>query len=395
MDPTPQQAAAIDDVMEWIRTPGAPQIFRLFGYAGTGKTTIAKHIAQLVGGRVIFAAYTGKAALVLRSKGCLPSSTIHSLIYKVEDTPPCPICRGLGKDSEGVKCAPCKGSGDGPDGGKPTFRLNPESPVYGARLVIVDECSMVGDELGNDLLSFGARILVLGDPAQLPPVQDAGFFTDAEPDFMLTDIRRQALDNPIVRMSLDVREGRGIQIGTYGESKVIKRADLQPGEVMAADQVLCGMNNTRRGLNIRFRQQLGLDQSSPDHPAAGDRLVCLKNDRLRQLYNGSLWTAEKAELKNRDVLMNVKSADDGGPSAPVKVIVPIEYFYGTEKTLDRWRKRSLDAFDFGYALTVHKSQGSQWPHVMVFDESHVFRENQARHLYTAITRAADRVTVVV
>lgn len=390
--PTPQQAISIERVQDWLKDRSAPQVFRLFGYAGTGKTTIAKRIAALVRGRTIFAAYTGKAALVLRSKGCAAASTIHGLIYKADDKDPaCRVCRGM-KEVNGQPCARCGATGDDPVGGEPVFRLNPESPVRGAALVIIDECSMVDESLGRDLLGFGARVLVLGDPAQLPPVKGGGFFTEHAPDFMLTDIRRQALDDPIVRMSMDVREGRGVQLGVYGDSKVIRRSDLSPGEVMAADQVLCGTNNTRRGLNYRFRAQYGYTE---DHPHEGDRVVCLKNDRLRQLYNGGLWHVTEPTLENRLVKMKVMSADEGGPAQPVSVVVPIEFFLGTDENVPHKVKRYTDAFDYGYALTVHKSQGSQWDHVMVFDESHVFRENAHRHLYTAITRAAKKLTIVI
>jgi len=403
MEFTEQQEAALTLAGKWLANPGAPQIFRLFGYAGTGKTTIAKEISRMVRGHTVFGAYTGKAALVLRTKGCF-ASTIHSLIYKVDDPDPaCPQCRGLKEFPVGTKCTKCGGSGDAPAGDmKPVFRLNPESPILGAGLVIIDECSMVGEDIGADLLSFGKRVLVLGDPAQLPPVSGGGYFTEATPDYMLTDIRRQALDDPIVKMSMDVREGRDIVPGTYGESKVILRRDLQPGEVMAADQVLCGRNNTRRGLNARFREMLGYTQAAPDFPHEGDRLVCLKNDREKQLYNGSLWTAcgsAQARIPpqcvDRFVTMSVTSADEGGPTIPVKVVVPVEWFHGTEKDLPYNVQRRYEAFDFGYALTVHKSQGSQWDHVMLFDESNAFRENARRHLYTGITRAAKRITIVI
>lgn len=394
MEWTAQQSGALIAVQTWLNTPGAPQIFRLFGFAGTGKTTLAREIESMVRGRTIYMAYTGKAALVLRSKGCAAASTIHSSIYKADDNapPPCAICKGLREHPVGVKCVGCNGTGDGRWDGKPIFRLNPESPVRGAGLVTIDECSMVDEEVGGDLLGFGARVLVLGDPAQLPPVKGGGFFTEAEPDIMLTDIRRQALDDPIVRMSMDVREGRGVQVGVYGDSKVIRRSDLDPNEVMDSDQVLCGTNNTRRGINHRFREKLGYTE---DFPQEDDRVVCLKNDRLRQLFNGGLWSVNRSQCVDRIVTMTVESDDEGGPSAPVPVVVPIEYFYGTEENLPYYTKRRLDAFDFGYALTVHKSQGSQWNHVVLFDESRSFRENAHRHLYTGITRAAEKVTIVV
>src|SRR5262245_25074698 len=144
---TPHQEKALDAVGNWLRakpgTNGTPQVFRLFGYAGTGKTTLARHIADAADGEVKFAAFTGKAASVMRGKGCRGASTIHGLIYRARES------------GEEI----------------PSFDLWDEAPASKAELIIIDECSMVDAELGRDLLSFGVPVLVLGDPAQLPPIQ--------------------------------------------------------------------------------------------------------------------------------------------------------------------------------------------------------------------------------
>ena len=362
MEWSQQQADALKAVDKWARQRGGPQVFRLFGYAGTGKTTLAKHIAEGIEGSVLFAAFTGKAALVLRKKGCRDASTIHSLIYKVDDDEA---------------------------GGDPVFTRNPDSPVRFAKLVIIDECSMVDEELGQDLLSYGTKILVLGDPAQLPPVKGDGFFTSAAPDFMLTDIHRQAADNPIIRLSIDVREGRRLQVGQYGDSKIIRRAGLGSKEVLAADQVLCGMNKTRQAMNQRIRQLKGITSQMP---VTGDRLVCLKNNREKGLLNGSLWTADAVTIGYDRVSMTVKSLD--GMDDPGELSVPQQFFLGTEKDLEWHQRKRADEMCFGYALTVHKAQGSQWDNVMLFDESSVFRETAVNHIYTGLTRAAERITIV-
>src|SRR3984885_9390835 len=157
-----EQAEAIDQVGRWLKQ-GEPQVFRVFGYAGVGKTTLARHIAEGARGETAFAAFTGKAALVMRSKGCPGATTIHALIYRA---------------SEGAE-------------GAPTFTLNADGPASKAGLIVIDECSMVDAELARDLLSFGKPILVLGDPFQLPPVKGGGFFTEGAPDVMLTHIHRQ------------------------------------------------------------------------------------------------------------------------------------------------------------------------------------------------------------
>ena len=131
-----QALKAVSDWLETKPTSGSGQIFRLFGFAGTGKTTLARHLAEHVDGKVAFAAFTGKAALVMRAKGCYGAQTIHSLMYRARE------------------------SGDE----TPSFDLWDEAPASKASLIIIDECSMVDADLGRDLLSFGVPVLVLGDP---------------------------------------------------------------------------------------------------------------------------------------------------------------------------------------------------------------------------------------
>src|SRR5947209_8182900 len=253
---TPHQDAALTAASNWYKAErGRASVFRLFGYAGTGKTTLAKHLAEGIDGKVLFAAFTGKAACVMRSKGCANASTIHSLIYKP-----------LERNEE-----------------TPNFELWNDAPASKAKLIIIDECSMVDAELARDLLSFRVPLLVLGDPAQLPPIQGGGFFTDANPDAMLTEVHRQAQDDPIVRMSMDIREGRELEIGRHGESEVVSRKELDPDRVMSADQVLVGRNNTRRAYNMRVRQRQNIEDV---FPVAGDKLVCLRNNRKKGLFKG-------------------------------------------------------------------------------------------------------------
>lgn len=368
---SPQQDAAIAAVREWLADKSGKQVFRLFGYAGTGKTTLAKELAQSVRGTVLYATFTGKASLVLRKKGCEDASTIHSLIYKVDV-------------NERT--------------GEATFQLNNESDLADAALLIVDEVSMVGEELARDLLSFRRKILVLGDPAQLPPVKDEGFFINSAPDIMLTEVHRQARDNPIIRMSMEIREGGILQRGSYGESRVIGCSDVSQDElrdlVLGADQLLCGLNRARTAYNRRIRALKGLvGQGETWHPTAGDRLICLKNKRDKQLFNGGMWTANSVGDKFRCFGIEATSLDE--ERDPLTLEVAEEFFNGTEHSIDWRERRKYDEFTFGWAITCHKSQGSQWDNVIVFDESGAFREARSNWLYTAVTRAAERVTVIV
>jgi exodeoxyribonuclease-5 len=370
---SPQQDAAIRAVARWLKA-GTPQVFRLFGYAGTGKTTLAKTIAEGVDGEVLFAAFTGKAAQAMRNKGCANARTIHSLIYRP---------RGEKTEEETGEL-------------QPAFALNRASAVGKAALVIVDECSMVDEKLGRDLLSFGAPVLVLGDPGQLPPVKGgdagAGFFTEAEPDAMLTEVHRQARDNPIIALAQEVREGGRPDYGRYGESRVIARGDIDAEQVLAANQVLVGLNRTRQGYNRRIRTLKGFEGRLP---AAGDKLVCLRNSSEKGLLNGGLWRVSSVGTRAGQALnMLVKAEDEGPHGGAAKIRVLKAMFEDGPEAVPFDRRRRTDEFDYGYALTVHKAQGSQWDRLVLFDESFAFRETRERWLYTAITRAAEQITIV-
>ena len=365
---TPHQDSALKAVAEWLKAKpgkhGTPPVFRLFGYAGTGKTTLARHIADGVDGGVKFAAFTGKAALVMRNKGCDDASTIHSLIYRARES--------------GVE--------------QPSFDLWDDAPASKASLIVIDECSMVDAELGRDLMSFGVPLLVLGDPAQLPPIQGGGFFTDAEPDVMLTEVHRQAINDPIVRLSMEIRSGQRLVPGDYGASQVVRRDALDPQRVLDADQVLVGRNVTRRAYNARMRERRGFTEALP---MLGDKLVCLRNNRRKGLFNGGLWVIKEKPKTRRQILELRLRPDEDLNARTVKVSVRPECFTGAIEQVEWLQRKRYDEFDFGYVLTVHKSQGSQWDDVVLFDESFAFPDSRERWLYTGVTRAAKRLTVVV
>ncbi len=365
---SPQQAAALDAVGRWHKDAISgigPQVLRVFGYAGTGKTTLARHFAGQISGDTCYAAFTGKAALMMQRNGCTGASTIHGLIYQVEERP----------------------------GGGVRFRLDPESAAAKAALLVIDECSMVDEELARDLMSYRRPILVLGDPAQLPPVKGTGYFTDAKPDVMLTEIHRQAAENPIIRMATTVREGGRLEPGQYGESRVVSRGTLTGREVLKAGQVLVGKNVTRQGFNRQLRSLLGYETELPE---IGDRLVCLRNDKPSGIFNGGLFTVTELLHRkcNADHMALEVTSDDFVNRPAIEVKVRRECFTGGLDDLPYELVKGTQQFDFGYALTVHKAQGSQWPEVIIYDEGGIFRDDANRWRYTALTRAQERVTVV-
>jgi exodeoxyribonuclease-5 len=238
-------------------------------------------------------------------------------------------------------------------------------------------------------LSFGVPILALGDPGQLPPVRGQCYF-GRQPDYMLTEIHRQAEGNPIIHLSKDVREGKRLSPGQYGNSRVVTLEALPKEElrtlVLETDQLLVGRNATRRSSNKRTRELLGRAGLLPE---VGDKLVCLRNNHQEGLLNGQTWCLQSPPMEEDGYLYLDLSNEDGDR---VACLAHDNYFVGTEGQLDYWTRRNAEEFDYGYALTVHKAQGSQWDRVVLFDEWG--GQDRQKWLYTGITRAAEELVIV-
>lgn len=401
-----QQNNALSAVRDWLHNSDK-QVFHLFGYAGTGKTTLAKHIAEGVPGPVFFAAFTGKAAYVLQSKGCEGARTIHSLIYHSRDKGKAQLLEmeiqlqklidELTEEKEDFAENPCVKSltkmieKERESLKRPFFVLNPESEIREAELVIIDECSMVDARMGADLLSFGVKVLVLGDPAQLPPVAGTGYFTEnVQPNVMLEEIHRQAEESPIIRMATQVRNKRSLSLGELEDDcRVISGEKIDPDHALAFDQILVGKNKTRFATNKRVRTLKGYDDP---YPVIGDRLVCLRNDHEAGLLNGAIFNVSAISgVMDYKVMLDVVPENEKFAQS---VMAHEHYFLGRGNDLQWYERKEAQEFDYGYALTVHKAQGSQWDSVLLFDESYCFRKDKWRWLYTGITRAAEKLTVV-
>lgn len=400
MDFSPQQQRALDAFLGWYdarKTPGG--VYRLFGYAGTGKTTIAKTIAEQIEGQVIFAAFTGKAALVLNSKGCYGARTIHSLIYIPREkcaSTLTTLAEKLETETDPDKRRELQAlyALERENLKRPAFNLNLESELRAASLLILDEVSMVDMQIGQDLLSFECPILALGDPAQLPPVRGCGFFTQAEPDFLLTEIHRQAADSPILGMATHVRQGGRLEYGGPDAARVVPKGVLKAADLAKYDQVICGTNKTRRTINQHIRSQV-MGVESP-LPVIGDRIVCLRNDGDTGLLNGSQWDVNGVEQDPTDenkLILSIAAAGEK-EAYTFQVTAHRQFFLGTEEEIPHYEMREAQSFDYAYALTCHKSQGSQWPSVCIINESDVFKQDRSRWLYTAVTRASEKVTVI-
>lgn len=401
-------------IAEWFLNTDN-QIFVLSGYAGTGKTFLIGHIVEevlhlKVGEEAVFVTPTGKAAAVLIKNGT-PAGTVHSLIYtRNEDD------FDVDENGEVVRKE------------KLSF-VKKEKIGDKIRLIVVDEASMVGEEVLRDLLSYKVKCLFCGDNAQLPPVNDDTRLLD-KPHCMLTEIVRQAADNPILFLSKLAREGKPIPYGNYGDRVcVIGRHTLSRAErkrlLLKADQIICGRNKTRAELNDEIRWYKGISKERK-MPIDGEKLVCTLNDWEQpldgegkfHLVNGVIGTCENV-VESEDFLATMDfTADFTGESVHVPfdahVFTDGEYahYYGDRAvTLSNGRvvhesnfallhklksvkEEPICRFEFAYAVTCHKAQGSEFGFVVVFDESWAFGEDRNRWLYTAITRAKEKLLII-
>lgn len=376
VSPSSTQSAAIRAIVDWYGRKGQ-QEFYLAGFAGTGKTTIVDFAVQELKAKhkirhVPTAAYTGKAASVMRRKGNKNAQTIHSLIY----------VSSVDKKTGAV-----------------TFALSDESAAAKADLIVLDECSMVDEAMAKDLRSFGKKILIMGDPGQLPPVNGQGAFTNRTPDVFLHEIHRQAAGSPILELATLVRQGQPLPADFHqGNVRVLPLTkDTQPLIYRSDTQPLCGLNRVRWTYTQRIRTLLRFEGR---RPLQGERLICCRNNRSLGLFNGggAVLNDLKSEFKGSKGSweIDVKMDDHKEPKTGV-AIDPVHFdnhfMHGEAKKLEVPGMR-FNEFDWGYVLTVHKAQGSSWDHVTVIDDSGTFRENRWKWLYTAITRAETGLTLL-
>ena len=383
---SPGQETALKTISRWLRDSDSRELF-LFGYAGTGKTTLAKELQLLTAGRVMYSSYTGKAVNVLLKKGCTPARTLHSLLYtpRGESSETLQI-RLLEMKEEQEKCDP-----DSPSHEElgmlirdlqyrlenPTFAFNPTEEISNIDVLVVDECSMIDDILLKDLRDLGKKILFMGDPGQLPPVKGNGNLIKRQPDILLEDIHRQMSDSPILYMASLVRSGGKLMKGTYGECRVVGDKDNLGDLPTTVNQILCGRRKTRDSINRRSRELRGYKHSLE----TGDRVMCLRNDMRNGLFNGQIWLMVDIPQNDWDPqIWNAYAQQEDTLDYPRWLDI------GFNPDFPRW--------DYAYGLTVHKSQGSQWKNILLFDESYAFRGIRNKWLYTAITRAEEVITIV-
>ena len=379
------QKLAIQNLAKWLKEDNRTPYITLGGYAGTGKTTIIGLFRKILHDRnselkVAFCSYTGKATRVLTEKlaehkATFPqdsTSTIHSLIYS-------PILD---------------------DDGQVTGWEKRDINTDNLQLIVIDEASMVTKAIWDDLLAYNIPIIALGDHGQLPPI-GSDFNLMQEPMLRLEEIHRQAKENPIIELSIMARQTGSIPIGNYSSTvKKLDRSDSESqyilNEVMYGydenTMVLVGYNNSRIRFNKSIREMLEFERPEPQ---SGDQLICLRNNRIAGIYNGMMGKIISIESVSSDkfgdhyftsLLLDDRKTYKGNISSEQ---------FNTPKTLSE-TDRELDLFDFGYAITVHKSQGSQAKRVVLIEErfKRMSDEDWRRWLYTAVTRAEEELYII-
>ena len=367
------------------------------GYAGAGKSTLVRFIIEelktygVKETDVCFACFTGKAAQVLLKKGNKNVITLHKLLYK-----------SIPKESGGFVRIP-----------------NPSIPY---KIVVVDEVSMAPKTLMDLLFKHDVYVICLGDPFQLPPVdkKEDNHLLDA-PHIFLDEIMRQAQESEIIQLSMAIRENRPIEAFQGKEVQILNKEELNTGMLTWADQILVATNATRVSINAQMRKLLNFGEQPQD----GDKIICLRNywdcfsDNEEPLVNGTIGILKNSFLTKRylprivkstnglshiDLIMGDFISDSGmyfhSLEMDKKMIDTGEFSldWKTVYQLNRNPKtRDIPPLEFtyGYAITCHKAQGSEWDKVLVIEEKFPFDKiEHARWLYTAVTRSSEKLVLV-
>lgn len=372
--------------------------------AGTGKSTLIKFIIaamNLKEDQVRYVAYTGKAANVLKNKGCPGATTAHKLLYYAKMLP-----------NGGYVFKP-----------RPTRAVSQE----GIKVVVIDEVSMLPKDMWDLMCSHNFYILACGDPEQLPPVSDPGKKKDPNnhildhPHIFLDEIMRQAQESEIIRLSMHIREGKTVATFPVANEQVmlIPQSDLDISMLTWADQILCATNRTRNIINQQVRASYGFD---PNMPQIGDKVINLHNEwsllsnHDNPLTNGVIGTIKEMTpsvmeypfwLRHSQLSVPIISASISGDEEDEEFSIidfdQNEILTGIPSLTSKEEyiiKKRLDQptplhFNFGYAVTVWKAQGSQYPKVLLFDEGWPKEPKlKKQYLYTGITRSESKLVII-
>lgn len=341
MELTERQKWALYQLVSGLRDKNLPKQ-TLGGYAGTGKTTLIKYLIKFFPNFCV-AAYTGKAANVLRKKG-IQASTIHSRIYK-------PFF----------------------DNGVVYFDLTPDPGCDG---FIIDEASMVSKDIHDDLETFGLPLIFVGDHGQLEPVEST-FNLMEKPDYTLEEIHRNAGD--IAKFAEHLRNGyssRGFKCED-GSVEFLYDKKLSEEQLLDNDQIICAFNATRCEINQRVRKAKGYDKLVE----VGERVMCLRNNRKAGLFNGMQGTVlglttgkygrKYMDFQFDDIILEGVWYDDSN--------------FGKESYKFKIGQDTPNPFDYAHCITCHKAQGDEWDNILVLEQK-CKKWSHKRWAYTAASR---------
>ena len=364
------------------------------GYAGTGKSTLVRYIIDALDieeDRVCHCAFTGKAAEVLKKKGNKNVATLHRLLY--EHIPR-------------------------PAGG---FFRKPK-PFIDYDVIVVDEVSMAPKSLMELLFKHQVYVICLGDPFQLPPIdKDEDNHLLDDPHIFLDEIMRQEEDSEIIQLTMKIRNQEPIDYFNGNEVKIIPYSDLNTGVLQWGDQILTATNAKRQAINNQMRAL----QGRTGEPVDGDKIICLRNywedSSLNgdALINGTIGILQnsfqtwreiprfvQSNIRKFDVLVGdlvIPETNDIYQMTEMdrQMIITGEkccdwrLSYKLGKLRPKYGEIVPKEFTYAYAITTHKSQGSEWPKVVVLEEKFPFDKTEhARWLYTACTRSSEKLVLV-
>ena len=385
---TDEQDELCGILYKWLKnwSPKKKPYYSYSGPPGSGKTTIIREIMKSLGiyeDEVLCMAYVGNAVMNLLRSG-MYAKTIHSSIYDVKMVPVEDEDGNYVKDNRGKVRYEMK------------FVLKDEiqnSP----KLLVVDESGMVPDSMIKDILAFDIPVIFLGDKHQLGPVYGRCAVME-NPDYSLTKIMRQAEGDPIVEFCQDILHNRPIAYGDYGKSKVLKEIEMGSNLLNDYDMILCGKNKTKETMNSFIREKIM--HLHPKKPYVGDKIICRQNDWTRELNGFFLVNGMSGTIED----INWSASNGKRTMIDFKPSFLDDYFYDVPmdaKYLNLPADQKKDygfsvncKFDYGYAITTHLSQGSQYNRVLFIDEYFRDYDFMQRLRYTAVSRAIDSVHII-